>query len=244
MLRAAICDDNKQDLKAISESFMKSCGFYSPELKLFSSGKDLLYEIENREYKPDILLLDIVMSEYDGIAIAKKVNILCPSCGIIYLTSYISYVSDVYETRHSYFLLKSQFEQRIAFAVAKALSEAGSRKNITFKDHSATVSLSAYEIAYLERNLKKTFVCHVSGARYETYTKPDRLLCGAGNDFFIQCHQSFYVNMYEISSMGNEQFILNNGACVPISRSRRRESVKTFYSFISNSAKGNRNYLY
>ncbi len=237
MLRTAICDDNEHDLKAIAESFKKNCGFYSPELMLFSSGKELLYEIENRAYKPDILLLDIVLSEDDGISVAKKINILCPSCGIIFLTAYISYATDVYETRHSYFILKSQFQQRISSAMTKVISDISYGKNITFKDRSATVTLSVYEIAYLERNLRKTFVCHVSGTKYETYTKPDALLRGLGDSFFIQCHQSFYVNMYEIASMGNDQFVLNNGACIPISRSRKSESRKLFYSFISNSVK-------
>lgn len=243
MLRTAICDDNEQDLKAIAESYMKSCSLYSPELKLFSGGKELLDEIENRAYEPDILLLDIVLDEDDGISIAKKINMLCPSCGIIFLTSYISYATDVYETRHSYFILKSQFEERIASAMAKAVSDIGCRKNITFKDHSTTVTLSVYEIAYLERNLRKTFVCHVSGRKYETYAKPDVLLRGVGDEFFIQCHQSFYVNMYEISSMGNDQFVLNSGACVPISRSRKSESRNRFYSFLSSTVKLGRDCL-
>lgn len=240
MLLTAICDDNELHLKTIAKTFMDKCGSYSPRLMLFSSGEALLKEVENNAYSPEILLLDIVLAEDSGINIAKKINSLCPMCGIIYLTSYISYASDVYETRHSYFILKSQFEQRIASAVAKAVSDTSQRKNMTFKDHSTTFSLSAYKVAYLERSLKKTFVYLVSGRKYETYTKPDVLLREAGGSFFVQCHQSFYVNMYEVGSMCNDHFLLNNGVRIPISRSRKNEVKKLFYSFVSNSLNSHR----
>ena len=155
MLHTAICDDNEIHLKNIAEGFMESCKDYSPELTLFSSGEELIEAVENG-YQPDILLLDIVLKDHDGICVAKKINVLCPWCGIIFLTSYISYASDVYETRHSYFILKSQFKERIKSAVAKAISDVGARKYISFAERNTTLILPAYEILYMERSLKKT----------------------------------------------------------------------------------------
>lgn len=240
MLRTAICDDDEKYLSDISKSFMEKCSEYSPEIRLFTSSRELLYEVENEGYIPDLLLLDIVLSEGSGIDLAKKINTLCPTCRIIYLTSYLSYVSDVYETRHSYFILKSQFDIRICAAVAKAVSELTSQKIISFRDHSSTVTFSAYEILYLERSLKKTIVFHSSGKQYSTYTKPDILLKDVGEGLFIQCHQSYYVNMQAVTSMQSDAFLLNNGFRVPISRSRLKEARDAFYAYVSKTVKSRR----
>ena len=54
---------------------------------------------------------------------------------------------------------------------------------------------------------------------------------------FVQCHQSFFVNMERVSAMYTDYFMMNNGCQVPISRSRRRETKETFHSVASNSIK-------
>lgn len=239
MLRTAICDDNEIHLKNIAKAFMQSCQAYSPELSLFSSGQELINAVEKGGYQPDILLLDIVLENDDGIGVAKKINLLCPGCGIIFLTSFISYASDVYETRHSYFILKSQFKERINSAVAKAISDVGSRKYLSFGERNATVILSAYEVLYLERSLKKTIVYHESGKQYETYEKPLAILRDLNRSMFVQCHQSFFVNMERVNAMYTDYFQMNNGYRVPISRSHRRETKEVFHTFVSNSVKGN-----
>lgn len=236
MLHTAICDDNEIHLKNIAKSFVESCRDYSPELTLFSSGQELIDAVENG-YQPDILLLDIVLKDDNGICVEKKINILCPWCGIIFLTSYISYAPDVYETRHSYFILKSQFRERIKSAVAKAISDVESRKYISFVERNTTVILPAYEILYMERSLKKTIIYHETGKQYETYEKPSVILKDLNRTMFVQCHQSFFVNMERVSAMYTDYFMMNNGCQVPISRSRRRETKETFHSVVSNSIK-------
>ena len=42
-----------------------------------------------------------------------------PFCQIIFLSSYLSYATEVYETEHIYFILKSQLHQRIALRCIK-----------------------------------------------------------------------------------------------------------------------------
>ena len=52
------------------------------------------------------------MPEITGIDAAKQINLIQPSAQIIFISSYLEYFSDVYETEHLYFVLKSQMAQR------------------------------------------------------------------------------------------------------------------------------------
>ena len=234
MLQMAICDDNVLYLKSAAKIIARECKDFSPEITQFSGSSYLISALE-KGYRPDILVLDIVLGEENsGIDVAKEVNRLCPECGIIYLTSYISYASDVYETKHSYFIIKSQLEQRIKTAVEKALPSARDRKYLRFSEHYSTQVLPADEVIYLERSLKKTIIYHNSGCRYETYSKPAEILNHI-DDTFVQCHKSFFVNMAEVAAMEGDFFLLKNGVRISISRSKKRETREKFHSFVSRT---------
>ena len=232
MLRAAICDDNRSYLESTGKLFARECAEYSPEIALFAQGAELISAME-RGYRPNILLLDIVLeNDNSGIDVAKEVNRLCPECGVVFLTAYISYATDVYETRHSYFILKPQLEQRLKAAVEKSLAETGERKYLSFSEHSSITVLPVNELLYLERRLKKTLVVHISGQSYETYSNPEDMLHNL-EEIFVQCHKSFYVNMSQVTTMEGDFFLLRDGSRIPISRSRKKKTRAIFHSFVS-----------
>ena len=105
MTNVLICDNNpifadylKQEVLSIMEEPCTVSVCHSPE--------ELRAECKNG--CPQIALLDIHLNDTpeNGIALAKE---LFPAgCGtsVIYITGYIEYVSDVYETEHIYFLRK------------------------------------------------------------------------------------------------------------------------------------------
>lgn len=232
MLRTAICDDNELYLERAEKIFARECEEYSPEISLFSTGTELIRAME-KGYRPEVLVLDIVLNDGDnGINVAKEVNRLCPDCGIIFLTAYISYASDVYETKHSYFIVKSQLEKRIKAAVEKTISGTREKKFLSFNNRFFTTVFPIDEILYLERSLKKTIIIHNSGRKYETYAKPTELLKNL-DEIFVQCHKSYYVNMTEIAAVEGDFFLLKNGARIPISRSRKQKAKDSFHDFVS-----------
>ncbi|EKC47003.1 Response regulator of the LytR/AlgR family, partial [human gut metagenome] len=60
-----------------------------------------------------------------GIRLAQSMKHYAPFCQIIFLSSYLSYATEVYETEHIYFILKSQLHQRIGPALHQALTALG-----------------------------------------------------------------------------------------------------------------------
>ncbi len=237
MIQIAVCDDEPIQLKRTGEILAQAAASYSPEIDLFSDGTDLLKAIQNSDYAPDLAVLDIYMPKSDGIEIAKSLNALLPECRIIFLTSYLGYAMDVYETRHSYFILKAQLADRIDAALSKALEDITKDLRLSFREGRTVKTVPAPEVLYLERNLKKTTIVLSSGGKHTTYKKAEELLRGAGEGMFVQCHQSYWVNLERVTSMAADSFILSNGVEIPISRSRKKEAKEAFFAQLDRQIK-------
>lgn len=235
MTKIAICDDDPQCLARIQDLILLQGECPLPELRTFSRTSDLTSAIMEDGYLPDIAVLDIVMPGDSGIELAKQLNLICPSCAIIFFSSHLSLATEVYETRHSYFVLKSQAEEKIGSALKKALEDQSSREHICIRCNGREQLLPVSEVLFMERKLKKTLLVQVSGNEHLVSAKPDELLQQLKASSFVHCHQSFWVNLEHIRSMGPESFLLTTGQEIPISRSRRAEAKAAFHSSLCRS---------
>lgn len=233
MIQIAICDDDPIQLKQTSNIILGLDLEYRLKIELFSDGEQLISSIENLDYRPDILLLDIVLPESSGIQVAARINQLCPDCAVIYLTAFLSYATDVYETRHSYFIIKSQLKERIGPALSKAISGKVAPARLSFRESGTIMTLPLSEVMYLERRLKKTFIVCRSGRQHTTNAKPAEILSSADCRGFIRCHQSYHVNPAAIRGINTNSFILDAGLEIPISRSCYKTAKDAFLSTLS-----------
>lgn len=235
MLWIAICDDDAVQLEVTRRAVMDTIGDWRPQVDLFSDGVELLRALERADYRPDIAILDIQMPGGSGIEVGKRLNELVPSCRIIFLTSYIGYATDVYETKHSYFVLKSELARRIGPALDRALADMEQDVRLTFRAVGEVRTVDVNEVLYFERNLRKTRVVCQRGT-YETGSKPEELLRDVPSERFVHCHQSFWVQLRHVKSMGAEKFTLSNGVDIPISRGCRAEAKAAFFASLHRNA--------
>ena len=119
MIPIAVCDDERVHGLRTREVILSHGGVQNPEVQLFETPDALLDAIRLRDYSPRVAVLDIRMAGTDGIQLAEQINDLLPQCAIIFLTAFLEYATDIYETRHVYFILKSELEQRIGSALKK-----------------------------------------------------------------------------------------------------------------------------
>lgn len=84
MIKIAICDDNQKDRDRLQELLWKYMHMSDKNcnLQLFESGEEFL----DSEFTPDILLLDIIMNEKDGIQIGAEIKRKFSGIIIIYIT--------------------------------------------------------------------------------------------------------------------------------------------------------------
>lgn len=228
MLQIAVCDDRIADQERICQAVRDT--YPETQTCTFASPGALLKKIE-QNWLPTVALLDIQMEDMDGVHLAKELNTRCPDCRIIFLTDYLEYATDVYDVRHSYFILKSQLEQRIGPALARALEELPRIPSLCFREKRELHLVSQDSVLYLERRLRKTYV-YSNDVCYQTYEHPRAVLADAVDGSFCQCHQSFWVNLNRVSSMIEDHFRMDNGADVPISRSFQKLVRTRFFAFL------------
>ena len=230
MVHIAICDDDYKQSQKTEKLILEKAERFSPETELFSDGTELIKAVKNGGYTPDLAVLDIHMPGNSGIEVAKMLNLLIPECSIIFLTSFLGYATEVYETRHNYFILKSELEERIDAALTKVLADRAQELRIRFREGRTVQTVTAPEVLYLERILKKTAIVLCSGKKHFTAAKAEELLNDVPPDRFVRCHQSFWVNVEKIAGMKTESFSLVNGEEIPISRSRKKEAKEAFFA--------------
>ena len=234
MLKIAICDDINDHLqiagKMVRDYMQAEQRKY--ETELFHSAEELLEETEKNSYKPDIAILDIEMDGEDGITLAGKLNKSVPLCRIIFLTSYIDYAPDAYETEHIWFVVKKRADEHFAPAMRKALksleSTDASVPAIIIRDKGSSVAVSLDRILYISKVARKAYIRCVDGEYYDT-RRPALLIPDHLRNSFIQCHQGYWVNAAKIRELDHEEFILTDGTRIPISRTFRDSARKQFF---------------
>jgi len=231
LLQIAICDDDPVSISSLKELISSLLQPDEYELNTFHDSKTLLSLLEKGSYSPDILVQDIVLNDINGIDIAKTTAQLVPHCQIIFISNYDDYISDVYEVKHTYFIRKRELPKYFTTAIQNCIHSFSNGQTITFRSDGVIVRLNVDLIFYLERDLRRTHI-YCSDRMYTCYMKPQVMVSSLKASPFLRCHQSFWVNMDKISSFREDFFTLDNGALVPISRSRKQESRSVWFSFL------------
>ena len=225
----AICDDEPVHLIYTQTLVQKALSPSQFETDSFSSAELLLQAMEPGDYCPDIAILDIRMDGLDGIELAKKLNKLAPGCKIIFLTSFLDYATEVYETEHIYFVLKGEMEHRLASALRKATETPVASCCIQVKHAKSASLVSLDQILFIERKGRKTRV-QTENAEFWTTQTPLELLETIPPEAFIRCHQSYWVRTTKILAMKNNDFFLPNNHRIPLSRTYRQEAREQFFA--------------
>ena len=229
MHNLAICDDEPLHRELLAKSVRRYLTEQPPALRLFASPVELLRAINTCGYAPNAAIVDIQMDEMSGIELAKRINEALPQCAVIFATSYLGFATEVYETAHAYFILKSEFDQRIGAALQKALT----RKPLPILHYPVSQGFRntpCSQVLCMERILRRTKLTLLGGAEEWTPMTPAELLDADSAQQFIRCHQSYWVNFHQIETMENNCFWLPGGLRIPISRTYRSAAREQSFS--------------
>jgi len=220
-LTIAICDDEHAG-RELAQSILQT---YSRQEKLsfiiraFETDTALFAAIREQAFQPDIIFMDIQLKEASGIEAVRTLNALLPEAQIVYMTNYIYFAMDVYETRHSYFIVKSEMEKRIP-AVMKQLRNGqaiGEKPLIVPVDAHNNRLIRRDRIRYLERILRETRI-RLPAEDVMTKLRLDELEELLPDDCFIRCHNSFIISFPYVKEYTRAQFTMQDGTVIPISR--------------------------
>ena len=155
----------------------------------------------------------------DGICVAKELNRRWPGTQIVYLTNYLHYAVDVYETMHIWFLVKDRFEEKLPLVLDKA-EEIGRREAQRFvfeAEDRSMVNLPVEDLYYLERYDRRTRIVSKQG-EYRSRDRLAVLMRLLPQDSFARCHNSILVSLPKVKELHRSTLRMENGEEVQISR--------------------------
>lgn len=152
MIKIAICDDEREDRKKLHSIIREFMDSNSKKfiLKEFVSGEQFL---ENK-FEPDILFLDIMMKEKDGIQVGNELKRYNPNMIIIYITNLKEKISIAINQIHAFGYLEKPISRENVFALLfdalNCFKQDIRASKVTFlSENKAIVELSASDIYFL-----------------------------------------------------------------------------------------------
>lgn len=238
MYQLIFFDDDEVQLEWISEIVLNYCkekmgGQYNA---ILCTAEEKLWEaLEWHHEENPVLFMDIYLEQQTstGIEITSRINRAYPGLPVVFLTGYVCYVSDVYETEHCYFLLKEEMEQKLPTLFEKILPSLYSEQykwlnlHIGFKVR----RVQQRHILYLERELRKTKVFLVNGECLETTEKLNILQEQLDPEGFVRCHNSYIVHLKYVKELERTLVTMENGSILNVSKLYGQEMRRRFIAW-------------
>lgn len=234
MLKIAVFDDDECDVKVTYDILWNYLQQENKkaEIYIFTEKEEIMNYI--RENPVDVVFLDILVDEKaDGIEMAKEINLLSERTQIVFLTGFLHYATDIFDTRHIYYVLKTELRERIDGVFEKiekvlALEQSGI---LYLKNSGNELILEKKNISYIERDRRVSRI-YYEGQIYSVSYKLSELEEKLAHPDFVRCHNSYIVNLQYVSMMERKTICLKDGTSIPISRARNEEVQKRFLGWL------------
>ncbi len=228
-MKVWICDDNPGFLKqyqAMISALLAEMGVPS-EISAFTDGKKLVC-CAKKGKAADVVFLDIIMDNLNGIETAAALRNLGMDCVIVFITSSSDYAIDGYKVKAFRYILKPVQMETMRGLLNEICAEE-QENAIVVPDGKANVTVNRDEIVYLERINRKTLI-HLVGGAVETTQRLDDLEKQLDSSF-IRCHKSFIVNFAFCIKLKAAEMILQDGTAVSISRANAQKTKAAFFEY-------------
>lgn len=233
MLKIALCDDNKEFLAQtevlVQEWDRKPQGMV---VRTFSEGA-LLLEAHKQECF-DVILLDVLMPEMNGIETAKELRNLDKNVRIVFLTSSPEFAVDSYRVKAADYLLKPVRRKDLYQCLEEQLESLGrEEKSIMVRCSGCNQRVELRDIEYLEAQNKHTLFQLKDGTELESLDPllffEERLTV---DDGFFKCHRSYIVNIHHVEAYSSSEIKTEQGYRVPIARSVQKKFESVYFSVL------------
>ncbi len=209
MMSIAVCDDEIMEcfciakkIKEILEEMKMPC-----IIRQFRSGRELLEASESF----DIVFLDIIMHDPDGMETAQIFRKKAPDRIIIFISSSREYVFDAYDVEAFWYLLKPLDHQKLRKVLEKAVFKTESRSEafIMISKERQKKKLFLDDVYYFEIKGRMIDVHGAEGifTYYEQMGKLENKLRDKG---FFRCHKSYLINLRYVDVYNRQEVILEN----------------------------------
>ena len=230
-LRICICDDEEfmvSLLKRILDMYFKERKV-TCEVITYPNGLSLLHDFKDGCTYPDVLFMDILLGDSNGVDICKELRKGGYTGTIIFLTGSSEYALAGYEVDARGYILKPYGVEHIHSTLDRILRNSGVVA-YTIKVYNQIIRIPIADILYIESQNTKCVIHCMDNVTYTIYKKLGDIeeeLSGSG---FLRSHRSYLVNMSAIVS-AKTSFVLKNGEAVPIRTKNAKEIRNTYMEY-------------
>lgn len=231
MKKIAICDDSELQRQLLAEILREYYrrNFEKLILVEYDCGETLVADVEDDECDVDLVFLDIYMPGMNGMETARKLRTLKCDADIVFLTATADYALAGYDVQAAGYLVKP-VDMKKLMVLLRHIFWREQRKRIEIKCGRQYRYPYISDIMYIESSNHKAIIYLADGSRMDTIEKISTLKERIDDLHFLQCHQSYLVNMHYIADI-QENVILSDGKEIPISARRKRETIETYHQY-------------
>lgn len=174
----------------------------------------------------DLIYLDILMKDMDGLRTAKEIRKLDWMVQLVYITSYEKYMKQVFDEAPIGFLVKPLKEdelERTFLHVVKVIGDQDAFYHFSYNRED--YKLPVCDILYFEKQLRKIYIV-LSDQRYCEYRSLEEIkdILDQNKGQFLRIHKSYLVNYRHIIRVGSEEVQMSDKKVLPISRTYKKEA--------------------
>lgn len=199
-------------------------------IETFTSGESLIFELEDNPNRFNIIIVDIIMKNINGIEATKILRRNGYNGIIIFLTSSKDFALDSFSVEPLNYILKNDDYDKFNNVFLKAAEQVNkmSNKNIVVYSKRQKKMINLDSIIYIESLNKKVIFHKTSGDLEEINYIFKDLYEKIKKNGFIRCHKSYIVNAKYIQTFNKIECKLQKGIVVPIGRKYYKDFRNAF----------------
>lgn len=235
MIKIAICDDQDIFLEIIKDKVVRVCKGENIEVEIdcYKSGEELIKNLKKDSLVYDILFLDILMKETNGIDIAKEIRTFDSRMQIIICTSSKDYILQGYEVEAIGYFIKDEEDSVLSNILKRAIKKTNRiyEEYILINLKNSIRTIYVKDIEFVEVS-NRTISIHTDKEIIDFNGKMQEMMDKLKNKNFILTHRSYLVNIAKIKDIEGTSITVKSGKEILLSRLRSKEVRKAYLDYV------------
>lgn len=225
-MRIAVCDDEKMERESLCQEIRRA--WADAEIEEFESGVRIHEQIRKGAYY-DIVFLDILLDDSNGIEIGRKIRSLFPSMALVFVSNSRDFGPEAFEVNALHYLVKPCDQEQLA-QVKERYQRGRESKAVIRLGKDQTQEIPCYMITYIESVHNNLMIHLVTGATVKVRAS----LCGfmeQVDDRFLRVNRGVLVNMEAIDQMNTDSCQVS-GMTFILSRKERAANKRRYNNWM------------
>lgn len=233
-MRIAIVDDCENERNELCKRLSQSSFSRSYDIEIcgYGNGTDFLNEAMQNRF--DLVFMDIYMEKESGIDAAQKLREFDRDCLLVFTTTSTDHALDGFRVRALHYLVKPYSDEELDMLLDEISQKISvEEKYIEIPSASDSLRIKLCDILYAE-HFKHCIHIHCTDKSEKSVRSTFAefvMLFDDGDNFFV-CNRGIIVNLEHIRDMNGNEFVLDNGEKISISRSLVKSAKSTFGEYI------------